>query len=74
MGTKQARLSVNLFSLENRKRELNWKVAMGTLAPWCIMLPEITDFGMARDVCQENIYEKKSKVPVFVIMICCVFG
>ena len=35
-------LSVNLFSLENRTRELNWKTSMGTLAPWCIMVPDIT--------------------------------
>ena len=42
MGTKKARLSVNLFSLENRTRELNWQNSIGTLAPCCIMVPDIT--------------------------------
>ena len=28
---------------------------------------------MARDVCQENIYERKSKVSDFIIAICCVW-
>ena len=42
MGTKQVRLRVNLFSLENRTRDLNWKVEVGTLAPWCIMVLDIT--------------------------------
>ena len=42
MGRKQVRLRVNLFSLENRTRDLNWKVEVGTLAPWCIMGPDIT--------------------------------
>ena len=41
-GKKQVRLRVNLFSLENRTRDLNWKVEVGTLAPWCIMVPDIT--------------------------------
>ena len=36
------RLSVKLFSLENRMRELNWETSMETLAPWCIMVPDIT--------------------------------
>ena len=36
------RLSVKLFSLENRTRELNLRTSMGTLAPWCIMVPDIT--------------------------------
>ena len=35
---------------------------------------KVTDFGMARDVCQENIYERKSKVSGFSILICHVFG
>ena len=34
---------------------------------------KVTDFGMARDVCQENIYERKSKVSDFIIAICCVW-
>ena len=35
---------------------------------------KVTDFGMARDICQENIYERKSKVSDFNITICCAFG
>ena len=30
---------------------------------------KVTDFGMARDVCQENIYERKSEVSDFIISI-----
>ena len=36
------RLRVKLFSLENRTRELNLRTSTGTLAPWCIMVPDIT--------------------------------
>lgn len=79
MGTKQARLSVNLFSLsvnlfsvENRTRELNWKVTMGALPPWCIMVPDITWKGAFGQVAQgkaSNLRGREETITVAIKML-----